>query len=346
MNEQIGVWFPTVKTNTGTDAFTERLVYGLRNNGIRAEITWLPLRAEYAPWTVPIPKPPGWATIAHVNTWLHSRFLPRNLPLVATLHHSIHDPSLRPYKGFLRAAYHNYWIAPNERRVMKRADRVVAVSHFAERIARETLIDLPMEVILNGVDTQRFRPRHGKLSPHQPFRLLYVGSWMTRKGVDLLAPIMAELGHGYELRYTGGPPSERAKQSMPENMYDLGRLQSENAVISTMQDADALLLPSRSEGLPLCVLEAMACGLPTIATCGSSLQELIEEGKTGSLCEQDSVQDFAKAIRNLAEIPELWKKISDSSSRFATQYYSLEKMIEAYMTCYRFAGHDGRQETL
>ena len=43
------VWFPAVRAGTGTDVFTERLVEGLNKRGIRAEITWLPLRAEYAP---------------------------------------------------------------------------------------------------------------------------------------------------------------------------------------------------------------------------------------------------------------------------------------------------------
>ena len=61
------VWFPTVRTGTGTDVFTERLVEGLNQRGIRAAISWLPLRAEYAPWTVAIPKPPEWATVTHVN---------------------------------------------------------------------------------------------------------------------------------------------------------------------------------------------------------------------------------------------------------------------------------------
>lgn len=59
MSKQPSIWFPTVKTNTGTDVFTERLADGLNKQGIRAEITWLPLRAEYAPWTVPVPPPPA-----------------------------------------------------------------------------------------------------------------------------------------------------------------------------------------------------------------------------------------------------------------------------------------------
>ena len=87
------IWFPAVRTGTGTDVFTERLVAGLIARGIRAEITWLPLRAEYAPWSVAIPQPPAWATVCHINTWLHPRFIPARLPVVATLHHAIHDPA-------------------------------------------------------------------------------------------------------------------------------------------------------------------------------------------------------------------------------------------------------------
>ncbi|MCQ4974462.1 hypothetical protein NE662_09525, partial [Bifidobacterium pseudocatenulatum] len=65
---QPAIWFPAIRTGTGTDVFTQRLVEGLVAIGIRAEITWLPLRAEYLPWTVAVPQPPNWATIVHVNT--------------------------------------------------------------------------------------------------------------------------------------------------------------------------------------------------------------------------------------------------------------------------------------
>lgn len=182
MSKPLAVWFPTVRTNTGTDVFTERLVKGLNQKGIRAEITWLPLRAEYAPWTVEVPKPPEWATVVHVNTWLHSRFLPKHMPVVGTVHHAIHHPDAKAYKGWLRAAYHKYWIAPNERRVLTRASKVVAVSQFVADTTKETLVDVPMQVIYNGIDTKIYRPDSNVKKLHKPFRLLFVGSWMARKG--------------------------------------------------------------------------------------------------------------------------------------------------------------------
>lgn len=93
-NDLPAVWFPAVRAHSGADVFTERLAEGLRARGIRAEITWLPLRAEYAPWSVPVPKPPAWANIVHTNSWLHPRFLPPSFPVITTLHSCVHDPAL------------------------------------------------------------------------------------------------------------------------------------------------------------------------------------------------------------------------------------------------------------
>lgn len=329
------VWFSAVRAGTGTDVFTERLAEGLDKRGIRTEITWLPLRAEYAPWTVPVPKPPAWANIAHVNTWLHSRFLPRQLPVVATIHHSVHHSDSKPYKGRLRSAYHHCWIAPNERRVLRRADRVVAVSHFVAETAKHMLLDVPMQVIHNGVDIHRYRPSTIQRVPHMPFRLLYVGSWMARKGVDLLAPIMRELGEAFELCYTGGEVAVDDKPGMPGNMHDIGRLQSEDAVIAAMQEADALLFPSRSEGFGLAAAEAMACGLPVIATRGSSLVEVVEDGVTGLLCPKDDVAAFAAAARKLAADGDLQERMAGAACIRVSDRFAIDDMVDAYISVYR-----------
>lgn len=327
------IWFPAVRTGTGTDVFTERLVAGVRARGLRTEITWLPLRAEYAPWTVRAPKAPEWATVCHINTWLHPRFIPRQLPVVATLHHSIHDPALKPYKGRLRAAYHRWWIAPIERRVLRRADRVVAVSRFVADMARQTLCDVPMQVIYNGIDTEMFRPGNRVRQPGEPFRLLYVGSWMARKGVDLLAPIMRELGGEFELQYTGGVAADQDRSSMPANMLDLGRL-SGHQVIAAMQNADAFLFPSRSEGLPLVAIEAMACGLPVIAMEGTSVEEVVAHRRTGLLCKREDVPAFAEAARIIATGRQLHLASGAAARNLVASHFQQSKMVDAYIQTY------------
>lgn len=331
--KDIGVWFPTVRTNSGTDVFTERLVEGLIKSGIRAEITWLPYYAEYLPWLVPIPDPPTWANIAHINTWLHPRFIPKNLPIVATLHHSIHDPALKAYKGWLRAAYHHYWIKPIERNTIQQAHTVVGVSQFAAESAFQQLCNRSIQVIHNGVNIRRFHcPTDRK--PHQPFRLLYVGSWMTRKGVDLLAPIMRELGNDFVLHFTGGAQSEKDKPKMPENMHDLGRLSSD-ATVAAMQEADALLFPSRSEGFGLVLVEAMACGLPVITTRASCLTEIVLDQETGILCRLDNISSFVLAARYIADNNLTYYKFSKNAQKHAKDNFSQEIFERKYIEVYR-----------
>lgn len=328
------VWFPAIRTGTGTDVFTERLATELGKCGLRAEIAWLPLRAEYAPWTVAVPEPPDWANVVHVNTWLHPRFLPRHLPVVATLHHAVHCQELEPYKGRLRSQYHRLWIRSVERRTLRRADVLVAVSEFAAETARQTFLGRSMQVIYNGVDTEYFRPSAQRVS-RQPFRLLFVGKWAPLKGVKLLAPIMRELGDRFELYYTGGMAAECDKPDMPNNMRDIGRLHGADAVIAAMQNADALLFPSSSEGFGLVAAEAMACGLPVIATRGSSLTEVVEDGITGILCPQDDIASFAAAARWLASYPDRVIRMSLDARAACMRRFEIKGMIQAYLDVYR-----------
>lgn len=335
MKNELGIWFLAIRTNTGTDVFTKRLVNELKAQGIKAKITWLPLRAEYAPWTVPVPEAPEWATAIHVSTWLHPRFIPDQLPLVATLHHAIHHPDTRNYKGWLRAAYHKYWIAPIERRIMRRADRVIAVSQFVADSAKVALLDVPIQVIHNGINTDVYKPGERARNSSEPYQLLYVGSWMARKGVDLLAPIMRELGGAFELRYTGGPEAEKAKEHMPPNMIDIGRLQGDAAVVNAMQGAYAMLFPSRSEGHPLVAIEAMACGLPVVASRIGPLIEAIDQGETGILCQLDDIASFVNAVRSLSADPVKHDAMRRMAQSRMQERFSKRAMTEKYLAAYR-----------
>lgn len=331
------IWFPTVRTGTGTDVFTERLVADLQKRGLRAEIKWLPLRAEYAPWTVAAPEVPSWANVVHVNTWLHARFLPKSLPIVATIHHAVHHPEAYAYKSSLQSAYHRWWIAPNERQVLRRATHAVAVSQFVADTAKQTLLSVPINVIYNSVDTGQFMPSVRKRHPGEPFRLLYVGGWTALKGVSLLSPIMRELGAGFELHYTGDQKAAPDRSNTFKNMHDIGRLKGDIAVAAAMQGADALLFPSRSEGFGLVAAEAMSCGRPVIATRGTSITEVVEDRVTGFLCTRDDIQAFASAARKLAADTTLYRKMAEAARLRVEQRFSPKVMLDSYIRIYNSA---------
>jgi len=326
------VWFPAVRAHSGADVFTERLCTALNAQGIRADITWLPLRAEYAPWSVPVPRPPDWATVVHANSWLHPRFLPPHLPVVTTLHSCVHDPALRPYKSPPKALYHAAWIRHVEAAHLRRADCVVAVSSYTAEMAKRVFGRSDIEVIYNGVDTTVFHPID-RAAPNRPFRLLYVGNWDARKGVDLLGPILRALGPDFELHYTADRNGRHTRYALPPNTRCIGRLAGAE-LVRAYQTADALLFPSRLEGFGLVVAEAMACGLPVIAANTSSLPELIEHQKTGFLVAHLDTNEFIQAALKLKNDILIWKSMKSCARIRAEAYFSLQLTINIYSSLY------------
>jgi glycosyltransferase involved in cell wall biosynthesis len=327
------VWFPAVRTGSGADVFTERLAAALVRRGLRAEIAWLSHKAEYAPWTVPTLEPPPWANVVHANSWLHHRFVPRGLPLVVTVHGCVHDPALRPYKSPLQSLYHWAWIRRCERILLRRADAVTAVSRYTADRVNSVFGVRGILPIHNWIDTQTFRP-DDRAAPNSPFRLLFVGNMSRRKGVDLLPEIMRRLGDGFELRYTGKGADVGGAAGMPPNMFALGRLQGADTLARVYRDSDALLLPTRLEGLVLVAIEAQACGRPVVSTNCSSMPEVVLPEVTGILCPVDDVDAFVRAARRLREEPAAWRRMCIAARERAETQFGEEEAVNSYIKLY------------
>lgn len=326
-----GVWFPAVRAGTGADVFTLRLSEALTRRHVRNEITWLPHRAEYAPWTVNAPRAPNWASIIHVNNWLHARFYARNgLPVLATCHSCVHDPAIAPYKTYAQSLYHRGWIQPVESTTLLHAGCVTAVSRYTAARMTEVFGRSEIEVVPNWLPSSAFVPPQ-RAAHREPFRLLYVGAWRRAKGSDLLVPIMKKLGPRFELGFTGTPPKAI---ELPANMRPLGWSSDPAQVREWMRKADALLFPSRLEGMSLAVLEAMACGLPVIATDCTSLPELIIHGANGLLCPTDNVNAFAAAAERLHVNPAEWVAMQEAAFARAKTFHTEEAAVESYLALY------------
>ncbi len=328
------IWFPTVRTNTGSDHFTKQLVAALNQQGFQAEITWLPHHAEYLPWLVPVPQKPEWANIVHVNTWLHSRFLPRDLKIVATLHHCVQDRAFFPYKTFAQKVYHRFWITPIEEHCLNVADKITTVSQYTALCAKEIFDIDDVQVIYNGIDHNTFHPDIStKLANRdQPFKLIFVGSNSVRKGFDLLPKIMRQLGDDFLLFYTS---NAEAYQPLPQNMIQLPPQKTAQDLANTYRTMDALIFPSRLEGFGLVVAEAMACGLPVVITDGSALTELVGHGETGFLCAKDDVDAFADTVHYIASNNQLRDKVKTTAREHIVKNFSVNKMVDGYIKVYQ-----------
>ena len=332
-SRNLHVWLLSVRAGSGSDKFVERLSDGLEKLGVSCTTTWLPRRAEFAPWTVPRPRPRGRPDIVHVNTWLHPRFIPRGLPVVATAHLCVHAEDYNRYKPLAAKFYHRLWIREIERKTISTASRVVSVSKFTADGYRR-VFGIDSDVIYNGIDTSIFFPAD-KISPGTHFTLLFAGNLTTRKGAELLRPIMDRLGENFSLMVASGNRGINSEY-LPNKSELITTANTDRQMAEVYRRAAAVLLPTRLEGLPLVVQEAMACGLPVIASRIPPLVEALGENEDcGILCDVDDVAQFVKAAERLASSPEQAAAMGRRARKRAESLFSVERMASEYVKTYK-----------
>ncbi len=328
------IWFPVIKGGSGTDVFTRRLADALKRRGIATEITWFSTYYQFAPFLLRYVSPPPGTNIIHANSWNGFAFKRPGIPLVVTAHLNVLDPIYQPYKNPAQQLFHDIAIRRFERASFRAASAITVVSESTRRSLGETAKRQAMQVIYNWIDTAAFTLGDRYRPPStRPFQLLFVGNLPRRKGADLLAPIMKELGPGFELHFTSGIRRYKPEE-LTDNMRPLGRIADEGRLIEIYRQCDALLFPSRLEGFSLVPLEAMACGKPVIATNISSLPEVVLDGVTGFLCPKDDIAAFVTACRNLAYDPETLRQYGKAARRRAEELFSEDIIIPQYISLY------------
>src|SRR5262249_45187638 len=118
--------------------------------------------------------------------------------------------------------------------------------------------------------------------------------------------ILRDKGHDLELRLAGDGPSRKSLKELAkelgvsDHVHFLGHL-TEDEVIDELQASDLFLLPSFVEGIQVSAMEAMAVGVPVIATNIAGTSELVEDGKTGILVRPSDAQILAEAVVRMKE---------------------------------------------
>ena len=250
------------------------------------------------------------------------------IPLVLTIHGYVCDREMRRYSSLLQRVHYAtdlQWFISRSAGI---CTALTSVSHFTARlVAKELKLNRSIQVIPNGVDEKRFHPARGHGHCGQ-VRVLFSGKLTPKKGAHWLPAIAAGLDHGIVIRFASGLGLSTIHFTTP-NTIDLGRVAWED-MPQVYQASDILLSPTVREGLSLAVLEAMACGLPVVASDCSSLPELIDEGLGGFLCPVGDVKAFAEKVNFLAHAPELRRQMGEYNRAKVAKQFTLERMVAAY----------------
>ncbi len=251
----------------------------------------------------------------------------KNIPLVITFHNLVLDQFMMAYSSLAQQIHYKTDLRYFTKKSLELASVVTSVSQFTADLVRDELgYSDEIRVIYNGVDEELFSP--AKKISGRKIKVLFSGNLIRRKGADILPLIAKQLDPGIEIVYTKGL---RTKNSLPDfpNLKNIGTIPFAQ-MPQVYRDADILLFPTVREGLPLAVIEAMACGLPVVATNCSSLPELIVNGNGGYLCELGNVSEFVSRINELAASSVLRREMGQFNRVRVEEKFTLQRMVGDY----------------
>lgn len=225
-----------------------------------------------------------------------------------------------------------------QRQAYRCATKVVANSQAARCILEEEgLAPESIAVIPNGVDLPSFAERDG----FRPVRtIVTVANLRPEKSHETLLASAAEVVREHpELRFRiVGDGSRRGELERRAHAWGLEAhvefLGHREDVPALLREADAFVLPSRSEAFPNSVVEAMAAGLPVVASAVGGLLELIDDGRTGLLVPPGDPEKLTGALRRLIQQPEQAAAMGRAARDDVRRRYAFERMVAAFEELY------------
>jgi L-malate glycosyltransferase len=222
------------------------------------------------------------------------------------------------------------------------SDAVTAPSAWLAGATFQTLgipASVQIDVVPNFVDASRFTP--GPASPARDVPvLLHVSNFRPVKRVGDVVAVFAAIRaqRPARLRLVGDGPdrpglaADVAARGLGADVEFLGEQIDLPAV---MRDADLFLLPSETESFGLAALEAMACGLPVIASAVGGLPEVIADGETGTLCPMGDVAAMTAATRRLLDDVPLRVRFGAAARHRAETQFRRDPAVDRYLDVYR-----------
>lgn len=215
-------------------------------------------------------------------------------------------------------------------RCLHRAKAVTVVSEHLKKSIQKLVPDINPNVISMGVDADKFGKQYYKpdyFGQGDKKVILFVGRLAEKKGVTYLIEAMKDID-GLLVIVGDGPLKEKLKEQavkIKEKVKFLGA-KTHMELKTIYASADIFAVPSikardgDQEGLPTVILEAMASGLPVVASKSGGIVQLIEDHFNGLLCKEKNVGQLVENINNLINDSELYYQIIENMKEIVKKY--------------------------
>lgn len=228
---------------------------------------------------------------------------------------------------------------------INQSDAVTSVSEDLIRETRSSLaIERPIELVYNFVDKRVYYPRdcsnlRGDFALPQEKILMHISNFRPVKRVSDVIDIFKQVNDRVPSRLLlvgEGPELPKIdckvrKLGLSDRVYFLGKQDEVAQVISL---ADVMLLPSEKESFGLVALEAMACGVPTVASNAGGIPELISHGETGYLAPIGDTGAMSQYVLKLLTDPQLYRQFSQAGIERATHRFCNDSITSEYEKIY------------
>jgi N-acetyl-alpha-D-glucosaminyl L-malate synthase BshA len=232
---------------------------------------------------------------------------------------------------------------------IEKSDRITAVSTYLkdETIRAFGCAGCDVQVIPNFVDPAvydrgRWRPELRESLPAGHKVLMHVSNFRAVKRVRDVVRVFARVRAAMPATLVmvgDGPDRTDAEEEARElgvekDVRFLGRIE---VVAPLLASADLFLLPSQTESFGLSALEALASGVPVVASAVGGLSEVVRDGETGFLRPFADVGAMTDAAMSLLSDRTRWQAMSDAAARDARERFAIDAIVERYQALYRKA---------
>ena len=199
--------------------------------------------------------------------------------------------------------------------------------------------------IPNGIEIAFVNRNQNKLDFGNSIIILYLGWIGKKKGTfDLLevAEILKEKGYNFKI-LSVGPEMKTGDRKLINSIIRNKKLKDSVKLLKEVEhdevpafynSADIFILPSYTEGFPMCILEAMASGLPIVSTNVGAIPEIIEEGKNGFLFEPGDINTFINKIEILINNKKLREEIRHNNIEKVKNEFSVDRQVNKFKNLY------------